>query len=137
VHVVPVDADPGLVVDRVRDVGRRHAAEELALLPGMRRDADRCRSEARGDLLGFGLGGVDPDGVRPLEAAHVVHAALRGFHREAARHQVVARVAVGDVDDIARHAELVDRLLEDDLHRVEYGSSAISRAFLTATATSR
>ena len=62
---------------------------------------------------------------------------LLGLDRQAPRDQVVARVAVGNLDDVAGDTELVDGLLEDDLHRDEYGSRAISRAFLTADATSR
>ena len=41
------------------------------------------------------------------------------------RDQVVPRVAGRDLDDVAGVAQLLDGLLEDDLHRAEYGRSAI------------
>ena len=60
---------------------------------------------------------------------------------EPAREQVVAGVAARDVDDVAAQAELLDVAEQDDLHRPtpsrRTGSSAISRARLTATATWR
>ena len=62
---------------------------------------------------------------------------------EPPREQEVARVAARDVDDLAAQADLVDVVEEDDFHRDRlaspstYGSSAISRARLTATATWR
>ena len=52
-------------------------------------------------------------------------APFSALHGQAPGDQVVARVAVGDLDDVARDTELLDGLLEDDLHRAEYGSSAI------------
>jgi len=91
-----------------------------------------------GNLFGKGdVGVVGGSGVGPLQALDVLHPTLRRLNGEAPGHEVVARVAVGDLDHVPGDAELVDGLLEDDPHRVEYGSRAISRAFLTAMATSR
>ena len=93
--------------------------------------------------LELALLGRGPRLMGPLEALGVADRALLGPHGQTARDQEVAGVAVGDVGDVARVAEAFDRLLQDDLHRVagsyrlEYGSRAISRAFLTAEATSR
>src|SRR5262249_49669421 len=73
-------------------------------------------------------------------------------HREATRHQVVPAIPARDLDDIAGGAQARDLLSQDKLHRgtahrsflprpqravLVYGSSAISRAFLIAVATSR
>ena len=78
-----------------------------------------------------------PGVVGTLEGVGLLHHALRGLDGHPLRHQVVARVAVGNLDDVARLTELVDGLLEKDLHRLEYGRRAICRAFFTAVATSR
>ena len=51
-------ANPGLRLDRLGDVGRRDAAEQPALLAGVRRDRDGRRRQARGDLFRLGLGRV-------------------------------------------------------------------------------
>ena len=64
----------------------------------------------------------------------------RGLLGEAPREQEVAGVAARDVDDLAAQADLLDVAEQDDFHRAQpetYGSSAISRARLTATATWR
>ena len=60
----------------------------------------------------------------------------RGLLGQPAREQEVAGVAAGDVDDLAAQPDLLDVAQEDDFHQfVTYGSSAISRARLTATET--
>ena len=71
--------------------------------------------------------------------------ALGPRDREALREQVVAAVAVLDLDHVAGGAEAGHLLSQDDLHVgassqravVVYGRSAISRAFLTARAICR
>src|ERR671936_181610 len=75
--------------------------------------------------------------MRAFQALGMTHHALVRLHREATRNQEVAGVPVGDLDDIPRLPEVLDRPLEHHPHRVEYGRSAISRAFLMAKATSR
>src|SRR5438093_4828189 len=137
VDVVAVHLHPGLSLDLLRELGGRHAAEQPALLAHPGPHLDRARGQPVGHLLGFPLLQRNPGGMGPLEALDVLDPALGRSDREAPWHQVVPGIAVGDVDHVPRHAELVDGLLEDDLHRLEYGRSAISRAFLTATATSR
>jgi hypothetical protein len=47
----------------------------------------------------------------------VLHRSLLGLDRDPARDQIVARLAVGDLGDVPGVPELVDGLLEDDLHR--------------------
>ena len=46
-------------------------------------------------------------------------------------------MAIGDVDHVSAQPEVGDVLGEDQLHLPRYGSSAISRADFTATATLR
>src|SRR5215217_1861694 len=135
--VVPVESDARLALDLGRDLGRGDTAEELALLAHARLHGDRRAGELGGDRLGLGLRRRHANRVRPLETVGVPHPAARRLDREPTRDEVVARVAVGNLDDVAGVTELFDALLQDDLHRVEYGSSATSRAFLTADATSR
>ena len=72
-------------------------------------------------------------GVHLLELGHAGRRRVLG---ELPREQEVAGEPARDLDDLAAQADLVDVLPEDDLHQfVTYGSSAISRARLTATAT--
>src|SRR5262245_32698082 len=136
--VVAVDRviDPAL--DHGDDVGRGDRAEELALLACAGGDDERSAGdELRRDGLVLTLALGQAIEMRPLQRLGVAHSALLGLDREPPGDQVVARVAVGDLGGIPGVPELVDGLLQDDLHRLEYGSRAISRAFLTAWATSR
>ena len=59
-----------------------------------------------------------------------------GLLGEAPRAEVVPHVAARDRDDVAPQTDLLDVLKEDDVHGYceTYGSRAISRARLTATA---
>jgi hypothetical protein len=49
----------------------------------------------------------------------MLHHAPRRLDGEPAWHEIVPGIAVGDIDDVPRDAELLHRLLQDDLHRVE------------------
>ena len=74
-----------------------------------------------------------------VDAADLGDAPGRRDLGEPPRQQVVAGVPALDVDDLALQAELLDVAGQDDFHRYPctYGSSAISRARFTATATCR
>src|SRR2546426_266256 len=135
--ILPVDLDAGTRLDRIGDIGGGHRAEEPALLAGPRRYFQPTRDQFRGERLELDLLFRHPSDVSPLQALGVLQGTLLGLDGQAAGHEEVPRISVGDVDDVPGIPELLYGLLQDDLHREEYGSRAISRAFLTAVATSR
>src|SRR5207244_13523441 len=115
--------------------------EELALVARAGAKPDGTRRQRRRDALGLGNRLAQPLVPGLSNPLRVTDRALDGGRREPARDEVVPSVPVGDLDAVARHAELVHHLEQDDLHRcsyrVVYARSAISRAFFTAVATSR
>src|SRR5262249_28285105 len=123
----------------VGDVRRRHRPEQRPGRPGLHVEAQDGLAEHLGDL-GRLLGRTClVPGALLVDALDLRDPAGRRDLREPPREQVVAGVAALDVDDLAAQAELLDVLEQDDLHRYPdtYGSSAISRARFTATATIR
>ena len=124
--------------DLVRDVGRRDRAEERSRRTGFDLEGEDRLGEHRGDLLRLiGASSLVPGALR-LDALELGDAGRRGGLGQPARQEVVARVTAGDVDDVTAQAELLHVLKEDDVHGDQgatYGSSAISRARLTAPAT--
>src|SRR5829696_6418827 len=114
VHVALVDRD-ALVLrgDGLGDVLGRDGAEELALLARAGADRDRsARDEPRGDRLELALARVLAPLVRAPQVLGLLHGALVRPHRDRPRDEVVARVAVGNLDHVAGVSELVDGLLE-------------------------
>ncbi len=97
-------------------------------------------SEHVGDLAGLLYGaGLVPRALL-VDALQLRDAAGGGRLGEPARQEVVAGVAARDAHDLAAEADLLDVCEQDHLHGYRastYGSSAISRARLTATATCR
>ena len=92
-------------------------AEQPAVLAG-------AGAQPNGELLqlGLDLAGVaqvaDLAGVAgPLDLGDLLLGALGPGDRGAARHEEVAAVAVGDLDDVAGQAEAGDLPGEDELHR--------------------
>ena len=80
--------------------------------------------------LGLDLAGVaevaDLAGVAgPLDLGDLLLGALGPVDRRAARHQVVAAVAVGDLDDVAGAAEAGDLAGQDELHRARPPQRAV------------
>src|SRR5689334_5007097 len=149
---VPRQLEPATVerrtaggLDRVDDLGRRDRAEQPAAVAGPRRQRDLEAGQLGLDLVGLAqvadLAGL----AGPLDDDDLLLGALAPLDREALRQQVVAAVAVLDLDDVAGGAETRHLLGEDDLHVPDppqravavYGRSAISRAFLTARAICR
>ena len=130
-----------LLPQLIRDVRGRHRPEQGPGRSGLDVEAELDAAQALDDLL------------RVLERLRLVlRASLfdlaqlrdargRRFLRELARNQEVARVPACDVDDLTPQADLLDVLEQDDFHAYleseTYGSNAISRARLTATATCR
>ena len=132
VHVAFVDLQPARFADRVGDVLRGDRAEQAAVGAGLLGDRQHRAVEQVDVLLGFldrlarrALGGL-------LALADRLDRALGGRLGELARDQVVAQVALRDVDDVALLAERLDVLEEDRLRhrRAAYAVAvaAIARA---------
>ena len=102
--------------DRVGDVGRGDRTEELAALARARLHLDGLRAELRGDLLGRLTVARLLDLPASPHRLRLRDDALGGAHREPSRHQVVARVAVGDLEQVALLAERLDVFPQHDLH---------------------
>src|SRR3954464_6247644 len=132
-------------LDGVHDLGRGDRAEQASTGAGPRGQRDLeggqlllhpVRLAEVADLAGV---------ARPLDDRDLLLGALAPPDGETLREQVVAPVAVLDLDDVAGSAEARHLLSEDDLHLgslsqravAVYGRSAISRAFLTARAICR
>src|SRR6478735_251856 len=160
VHVAAVDRDAARLLDRVHDVLRRDGAEEAAVVARLVRDRqDRAAQQRRGLLRGGqrrGGGLLD----RLLALRGRGDGALGRRLRQLARDQVVAQVALGDVDHGAPLTERLVVLQKDGLRHgaatyrsrpprpprpprspssgplpsPTYGRSASSRARLTAPA---
>src|SRR4051812_38257079 len=132
VDLAAVDRDAAGLLDRVDDVLRRDRAEQAAVvarlvrdrqhgavqrLGGLARGGRRLGEGALGGLLALGRGG---DG------------ALGRRRRDLARDQVVAQVALRDVDDRPAGAELLVVLQEDRFRHLRYLAVAIAAAATTA-----
>src|SRR5450432_2526352 len=115
VDLLGVDLD-ALLAERVGDVARRDRPVELVLLADRARDRDaHLRERVR---LGLGLLGElgrarRDDALLVLDALDVGGRRLEGV---APRQEEVARVARLDVDDLARLAEVLHVVPENDLH---------------------
>src|SRR5262249_57599657 len=91
-----VDLDPRLRGDGLRDVGRRHGAEELALLAGPGADPERpSGDQLGGERFVLALLPGQTRRVALLEDLRMLQGALLRPDRPAPRDQVVARVPVG------------------------------------------
>ena len=110
-----VDRDAG-VGERVRDVAGVDRAVQLAGFAGLAQDHDAAAVDLGGGggrlLLALQIGGLELDAA-PLELGA---GCLGRAQRLAVRHQVVAREAVLDGDDVAHLTELLDPLEQDHLH---------------------
>ncbi len=118
--LAPVDG-VALLPELVRDVARCDRAEEVVVLAHLaledQLDGLQLLREVLGDDL---LLGQPADG----RALHLLDDGLVGGGRlygELAGQQVVAAVAVGDLNHIAAVAELVDVFLEYDFHCISPG----------------
>ena len=98
------------------EVGVGDRSEELAALPGTRRDDDGETLELILDLLGVGRVADLPGIAGALDLRDLLLATRGPRHGQATRDEEVAAVAVLDGDDITGDAEAIDGLGEDDLH---------------------
>src|SRR5271165_1383363 len=146
----PVELGTARLTDRRRDVGGPDRAEQPAAAARAPPHPHVQPLELRGDDLGVLEAADLPGRPGPLDQVDLLLRAAGPRHREAARDQVVAAVAGGHVHHVTGCPEAAHLLGEDELHRcathlpdpsqravLVYGSSAISRAFLIAVATSR
>src|SRR5262245_38496276 len=140
-----VDLLAGGGAERLGDVGDRDGTEQPTALAGADLDLDRRVLERGLEGVGGVLVADRTRGAGLLDRVDGLLGTAGPADRRATRDEVVAAVAVLDLDHVAGSAETGDLLGEDELHRrissqrpVDvYGSSATSRAFLTAMATSR
>src|SRR5262245_56821139 len=135
------------LLDSRDNVRCSHRTEQLAGVPGcLHRQRHRAEALDRGlEFTGMleALHALDLAG--PTNLLGLALGATRCDDREPTRQQEVAAVAVLDLHDVAGHTQVVDLCSENQLHnssppyRVDElnGSSATSRAFLTAIAMSR
>src|SRR3954451_10232790 len=136
VDLAAVDGDAAGLLDGVHDVLRRDRAEEAADVARLMRDREHGAAQRRGGFLGGG-GRVREralGGLAPLLGGHDRALGRRGG--QLARDQVVAQVALRDVDDASARAELLVVLQKDGLgHLVLRLTVAAPPAATTAAAT--
>src|SRR3954468_3624701 len=113
--VVPIDREAAGLLNRVGDVLSRHGAEQAPVLARLVGDRQDGLVEQLRALLGLALG-VGDRALRGLPAPlRGLDRALGGGLGQLARDQVVAQVALRDVDDLAALAELLHVLGQDGL----------------------
>src|SRR5207247_9657994 len=134
---------PALDLDRVpfqelHDVLRGHRAQELALLGGLPALLVRERVDPVAQRLRLALDAICLGVLLPLDLLEVLEVARGGAEGELLRDQIVARVAVGDVANLATAPDLGDIVQQNDSHRspsysvARYGRRATVRARLIA-----
>ena len=102
---------------RLGDVARRHRSVQHFGLADFAGDfqlgvRDALRQRV-GDALLFGFLRVELHAL----ALDLLLVALGHDERELARQQIIARVAIGDLDDLATAPEVVDMFSKNDFHR--------------------
>src|SRR5262249_8676638 len=116
-QLAALDVEP-LLRQRGRDVGARYRSVQRVGLADFSRDDDLEIGQPLGygtrDLLLFGLPRLK---LLPL-ALDLFLVAFRRKQGELAREQVVARVAVGNLHDLAAASQFLDMLSQNDFHRV-------------------
>ena len=118
VHISAIDGHAGLRRHRFRDVRGGDRSEELALVTGASGDLQSTpRDELGSERFELHLLLRQPGVVTPFERLGLLEGAFLGPDGHAPGDQVVARVAVGHLSHVPGVPELVDGLLEDDLHR--------------------
>ncbi len=103
----------------VGEVGRGDGAEQAAVGAGADLDVDRGGLELGLDLVGVVVVADRAAGASRLDRVDLLLAATGPADRDVARDEVVAAVAVLDLDDVAGRTEAVDLLGEDELHVVD------------------
>src|SRR5690606_24741258 len=104
--------------DRLGDVTGGHGAEQTSALTGPGRDGDRGSLQGRLGGLGVVLGLVGAGLAPGQDRVSLLLATLGPGGAQLAGQQVVAGVAVLDLDDVTGRAESGDRLGENELHQL-------------------
>jgi hypothetical protein len=103
-----------LPLEEVGDVGRRHRAVQLVGVTDAPDDHDVDGVQARGDSLGlallFRLALLDDLAL----ALDVLLVAVGGRQRQLPGQEVVAGIAVGDLDDLAALAQFLDMFSQNN-----------------------
>src|SRR3989442_11416336 len=117
VHLALVHVDPELL-ELALDVARRDRAVQLVLFA----DLDGEREMHIGEFRRLGFGGALFGGALARDALGFVRdlllIGLGGGVGETLREEIVARVAVLYLDDVARRPEMLHVLSQNDLHRI-------------------
>jgi hypothetical protein len=100
------------------DLGDRDGTEEATAVTGAHLHADRCGLELLLDLAGVVVVANGPRGACLLDRLDGLLPAAGPADRHATGDEVVAAVAVLDLDDVAGGTETVDLLGQNELHRV-------------------
>src|SRR5690606_20346232 len=111
-----VDLGPAGGLHGVGDVARGDRAEQAAGLAGAGGQAHLQGAELAGDFLGGADVADLTGGARLADGLDLALGAAGPAHGVAARDEVVAAVAVLDLDDVAGGAEAGDLVGEDELH---------------------
>ena len=111
-----VDGLAGDVGERAGDLGGGDRTEQAAAGAGPDLDRNGLGLELGLDLLGVVLVAHGARGAGLLDRLDGLLAAAGPAHGQAAGHEVVAAVAVLDLDHVAGGAEAVDLLGQDELH---------------------
>src|SRR6266566_5043507 len=112
VHLALVHVNPELL-ELALDIARRDRAVELVLFA----DLDGEREMHVGELRRAGFGGALPRDALGF-VRDLLLIGLGGGVGETLREEIVARVAVLYLDDVARRPEMLHVLSQNDLHRI-------------------
>src|SRR2546427_6813026 len=96
-----VDLGAAGLRDRFGDLRRSHLTKQAPAFAGLRLDADLQRAQLLSDLLGLLEVADLTDLSRAADRVDLLERAFGRAQRDSARDEVVARVPVGDCDDVA------------------------------------
>src|SRR6185312_9778791 len=113
--LAPVDTDLVLLPQLVRDVRRRHRAEERARRPGLHVESELDLPEPLCDRLRILERLRLAHGASFCDLAHLSDPCRCGYVGETSREEKVARVAARNVYDLAAETDLVDVRSENDV----------------------
>src|SRR5439155_6738000 len=111
-----VDRLPELLRERLGHVGGGHGPVEPALLANLRVDLQRLGLEPLGDLLGLPLLASQAALGRLLSSLDLFQGTRRGRDGEPTREEIIARIAIRHLFDLACPAQVLDVFAEDDFH---------------------
>src|SRR5688572_33111266 len=113
VQPLTIDLWPPGFHDCVGDGLRGYLSEQAAAVAGFRRNANLERRKLRGEVVGLFAVAHLAHLARTPDRLHLFEGALRRAVGQSARDQEIPRVAVGNVDDVARATERPHLLRQD------------------------